>query len=243
MFRNIRALAVMAGLLATGFMGFVCLAADAPTPIKTEDYKEPIRVACVGDSITFGAGVEKRELNSYPVVLGKLLGDKWQVKNFGVSGATMLKNGDKPYNKQKAYAAALEFKPNVLVLKLGTNDSKPQNWKNKADFGADAKALVAEFQKVDPKIKVYVCLPVPAYPGNWGISDQIIKDEIIPILKGVAKDTSASVIDLYAALSDKKELFPDKVHPNAKGAALIAASVFQALTGKETAASQPAATK
>src|ERR687894_708126 len=78
---------------------------------------EKVRVACVGDSITYGAGVEDREKNCYPAVLQSLLGDRYEVRNFGVSGATLLTRGDKPYVKEKAYRAALDFKPHVVVIK------------------------------------------------------------------------------------------------------------------------------
>jgi lysophospholipase L1-like esterase len=232
----------LAWLVVLWFLaGGVAAAEQAAAPINPSDYKDPIRVACVGDSITYGAGVKDRETNGYPAVLGRMLGAKWEVKNFGVSGATMLKKGDKPYTKQKAFAAALELKPNVVIIKLGTNDTKPPNWKNKGDFAADAKDLIAEFRKIDPKVRVYVCLPVPAYPGNWGISDETIKGEIVPILLGVAKETRATVIDLYTALSGKPQLFPDKVHPNAEGAALMAATIFRSLTGQEPPATKAAA--
>src|SRR3712207_5545352 len=87
-------------------------------------YKNVFRVACVGDSITYGAGVSGREKNSYPAVLGQWLGTKWDVRNFGVSGATLLKKGNRPYWKQQKFADALQFKPDVVIIKLGTNDSK-----------------------------------------------------------------------------------------------------------------------
>ena len=193
------------------------------------------KVACVGDSITYGAGLKERERTSYPAVLGRLLGEAYDVRNFGVSGATMLRKGDKPYDKEKACRAALEFKPDVLVIKLGTNDSKPQNWDaHKADFAADAKALIEAFRSASPNVKVYCCLPVPVYPpGAFKIRDEVVRPQIVPQIKQVAADTKAEVIDLYAALSDKPEMFPDKVHPNAAGAAAIARTVYKALTGKD----------
>ncbi len=118
-----------------------------------------VRVACVGDSITYGAAVEDRANNCYPAVLGKLLGDKYEVRNFGVSGATMLKKGDKPYWKEKAFTQAADFAPNIVVIKLGTNDTKPQNWKHKAEFEADARAMVRHFKELAGKPKVFVALP------------------------------------------------------------------------------------
>lgn len=210
-------------------------------PVNADDYKEPIRVACVGDSITYGAGVHDRDHNSYPVQLGKLLGDKWDVKNFGRSGATMVKKGDLPYDKTDEHKHALEFKPDVVVIFLGTNDSKPQNWKYKDDYAGDYKDLIAEFRKIDAKVRVYCCLPVPAYPpGAYGIRGDVIRDETIPLVKGVAAETQATIIDLYTALSDKPAMFPDKIHPNAEGAAVIAVTVYEALTGKKAAAPEPA---
>ena len=214
-------------------------AADDAGSINAGDYKETIKVACVGDSITFGAGVKDREHNSYPAQLGRMLGDKWEVRNFGVSGATLLKKGDKPYDKQKAYTEALAFKPDVVIIKLGTNDSKPQNWAKKADFAGDYKDLIGAFRKVNPAVRVYACLPVPAFPGNFGIRDEVIKNEAMPIIRDVAKETKATVIDLYTALADHKDLFPDKVHPTAEGATLMARTIYQALTGKEAPATQP----
>ncbi|HEX8914120.1 MAG TPA: GDSL-type esterase/lipase family protein [Humisphaera sp.] len=207
-----------------------------PLPALAADKDPVIKVACVGDSITYGAGIKDRDVNSYPAVLGKLLGDKYEVKNFGNSGSTLLRAGDKAYHKQKEYAAAIAFKPDIVVIKLGTNDSKPQNWAKKADFAADYKKLVADFKAANPAAKVYAALPVPVYgTGNFKITDEVVKPEVIPAIKQVAADEKLEVIDLYAALSDKPKLFPDKVHPNAEGAKLIAKAVYKAITGKDAA--------
>lgn len=190
---------------------------------------EPIRVACVGDSITFGAGVEDREKNCYPKVLGDLLGEGYDVRNFGVSGATLLKEGDKPYWKEGKFKEATDFNPNIVIIKLGTNDTKPQNWAHKDQFEADTKALVEHFRGLPAKPEIYLCHPVPAYPGNWGINDATIKKEVVPLVDAAAKETKSKVIDLYKALSRKPGMFPDKVHPNAAGAKVIAETVFKAV--------------
>ena len=192
------------------------------------------KVACVGDSITYGAGVKEREKNAYPFVLAGLLGDKYEVKNFGVSGATMLKKGDKPYDKQKAYKDAIDFRPDIVVIKLGTNDSKPQNWdKFKADYAADYKAMIEAFRAANANVKVYCALPVPVVgKGNFGIRNEIVQPEIIPLIKQIAADTKSGVIDLYAPFAGKEALIPDKVHPNAEGAAIIAKTVHEAIAEK-----------
>jgi len=203
-----------------------------------------IRVACVGDSITYGSGIKNRLVDGYPAVLGRLLGNGWKVRNFGVSGATLLKKADKPYFKQKAHADALVFAPDIVVIMLGTNDSKHRgdgsldagkavdNWQYKADYVPDYEALIAEFRRVNPQVKIYVCLPTPCFPGRWGINNQTIHDEIIPLVRQVAQTDNAQVIDLNKALAGKKNLFPDTVHPNVAGAKLMAETVYQSLTGK-----------
>ena len=132
-----------------------------------ESKEAPKRIACVGDSITYGAAIKDRAKNCYPAQLGRMLGEKFDVRNFGVNGATMLKKGDKPYWKLKAYADAHDFQPEVVVIKLGTNDSKPHNWKHKEEYVADYVALIESFQKLESKPTVWVCYPVPAYPGRW----------------------------------------------------------------------------
>jgi acyl-CoA thioesterase-1 len=193
---------------------------------------EKVRVACVGDSITYGAGIENRDTNSYPAQLQKLFGDKYEVRNFGVSGRTLLTKGDYPYVKEKAYRDALAFEPHVVVIKLGSNDSKPHNWKHADEFEADYKKLVGSFRGLGTKPRVFLCNPAPAYPEAFGIRDAVLKKEVKPKVEAVAKELGLPVIDLYTALSDRKELFPDRVHPNAEGAKVMAEAVHKAITAK-----------
>lgn len=208
-------------------------AAALLTPALHAAEAKPLRVACVGDSITFGAGVEQRDQNNYPKVLGELLGTRYETRNFGRSGATLLKQGDLPYWKTKEFEAATNSQPDIVVIKLGTNDSKPQNWdQHKAEFAADARALVTHFQGLPTKPKIFVCLPVPVYETKWGINEPVVKGQVIPLLQQLAKDMKLPTIDLYTALSAKPELFPDKIHPNAAGAKLIAEAVAKALAAK-----------
>jgi lysophospholipase L1-like esterase len=189
------------------------------------------RVACVGDSITFGACVTDREKNCYPVVLGGLLGDKYDVRNFGVSGATLLKKGDLPWWNVDAYKNATDFNPNVVIIKLGSNDTKPQNWKNKAEFEADYKALIDHFKSLAAKPVVWVALPVPVLKENFGINKKGVDEQQLMILK-VAKEEGCGVIDLYKAVATKELFDQDGIHPNAAGAKKIAETVFATLNAK-----------
>lgn len=190
---------------------------------------DQVRIACVGDSITFGSGIRNPKRNSYPAQLGQRLGQGYRVRNFGVGGTTLLKQGDFPYWQQKAYQQTLAFNPDIVVIKLGTNDSKPQNWRYGDAFLETYEALVEQFQTLDSQPQVWVCTPVPAYSQLAGIEAAVIVKEVIPQVKQVAELTGAGLIDLYGALSDRPELFPDGVHPNTEGAALIAETVFRTI--------------
>ena len=209
--------------------------------------KDAVRVACIGNSITFGAGIRNRSRDSYPSVLARMLGDSYWVKNFGVSARTMLNKGDHPYMNEPAYKNALAFNPNIVVIKLGTNDSKSFNWKYKADFMKDAQTMIdASFMKsalykdaqtmidafkgLPSQPKIYLCYPSKAYLTGDGINDDIISKEIIPMIKKLAKKNDLSVIDLHTAMDGMPELFPDRIHPNEKGAQVMAKAVYQSIS-------------
>lgn len=212
--------------------GFV-LAADA---------SPPTRIACIGASITYGYHLNDREHNSYPALLQRWLGTNYDVRNFGVSGTTLMSKGDKPYVQQEAYTNALAFKPDVVIILFGGNDSKhplpgdtndvPNNWQHKADFVPDYEAFITSFRRANPASRIYICYPTPAFPGRWGINDDTIHHEIIPLIHQIAADSSVNVIDLYDAFANRKDLFPDTVHPNEPGARLLAAYVYAAVMGE-----------
>ncbi|NWK55401.1 prolyl oligopeptidase family serine peptidase [Verrucomicrobiaceae bacterium N1E253] len=209
-------------------------------------FAAPVKVACVGDSITFGAGVAAREKLNYPRQLGYLLGAGYEVRNFGRSGATMLSKGNLPYMKQVQYRKSLEFQPDIVILKLGTNDSKPQNWKHKGEFAADAMALVKTYQALPSKPRVILCKPVVVAKDRWGITEKVVKREVSSAIAKVAQDLGVEMIDLRPILLNHKDWVPDGVHPNAFGAEAIARHLYRYLTtARETTPkiSYPKATK
>lgn len=200
-----------------------------------------LKLACVGDSITQGSGLKKPGAESYPARLQVLLGKEWTVGNFGVSGRTMQQAGDHPYRKEKAFTRALEFAPDVVTLKLGTNDSKPHNW-NPARYEADARALITVFQKLPSHPRVIVCLPVPVFQADqWGIRAAVVEKEILPILRKVARETGAELVDLHTPCLGDTAFYPDTVHPNAAGHAHIAELLAAYLKRPAPPAATPAA--
>ena len=186
--------------------------------------QSPIKVAFVGNSITQGPGRDNPD--SYPLQVAAMLGDSYEVKNFGVSGRTLLKKGDYPYWNEPQFQQVKDFQPDVVVIKLGTNDSKPQNWAHKADFVKDYLDLIAEFRAHMPKDgKVYVVMPVPVTRVNFGINPEVMNNEQRLMLMEIIQKSGAELIDLYTPLMDKPELLPDGVHPNKEGLSIMAAVV------------------
>lgn len=202
-------------------------------PIDPSKYQSPVKVACIGNSITYGSGIADRPRDSYPSQLARMLGEKWEVRNFGVGGRTMLKKGDFPYWNEDAYTQAKAFLPDVVIIKLGTNDTKPQNWKYFGEFLADYRVMVKELMALSSHPKIYLCKPVPVYASRWGINDSILVHGVIPAVEKLAKEENLPVIDLFTALSVKENLFPDQIHPNAEGAGLMAKAIYKVLTDKD----------
>jgi len=190
-------------------------------------YAQRIRVACVGNSITYGCGISDREHKCYPVDLGNLLGSGYEVENFGNSGTTLLMKGDSPYMKQQTFKDVLDFNPDIVVIKLGTNDTKPQNWIYKEYFEKDMITLIDKFKSLQAKPRIILCTPIAVYKSLSGINDSIVHYGVMPYVKAVSKKEKVEYLNLYPLLKGKKADYVDGVHPNAAGALLIAERVYR----------------
>lgn len=222
------ALAALIALHCVSVQGFIRV------PDMRKPSEDQIRVACVGDSITFGHGVKPWGKMQYPRQLEAFLGDGYFVRNFGYSGRTASLTGDFPYEAEALYQESLDFAPDIVILMLGTNDSKPYNWKGAEAFAADIRRLVEAYSALPSAPEVYIMLPPPAFevdgaPVVYDIDAEIIADEIVPALRGLAEELHAPVIDLFALFADRPDLFMDGVHPNVDGASVMAQAVSEAI--------------
>lgn len=195
-----------------------------------DDSNRPIHVACVGDGITYGTGLPERERWCYPALLQDMLGDGYDVRNFGVEGATLLSAGDRPYVETQAYQDALAFEPDVVVIMLGTNDTKADNWEHNQTgaFSEDYADLIDTFVELESQPRIVVCLPVPAWTQGEGIHGGRVRDGVLPAVRWLDGNMGFHIdlIDLHTPLLDKRAWFPDGVHPNSFGAEAIAKQVY-----------------
>lgn len=190
-----------------------------------------IRIACIGDSITEGDGLEDRANESYPAILAQNLTDNYKVINLGQSGATLLKKGDWPYWKKIAYKNVFAIEPDIIILLLGANDSKSQNIPSfPGEFISDLREMVNNYQQMPSRPEIYLCTPMPSFENRFQISDSVLVAEVVPAVKKVAAEKNCKVIDLHAAFSGKRELIPDGVHPNKTGAAEIASIIAKQIS-------------
>lgn len=181
------------------------------------------RIACVGNSITYGSGLKDRLKESYPARLQALLGSKYEVLNFGVSGATMLKKGSKPYWNTPEYQQVMNSAPDLVFIKLGTNDSKQVNRAEMPGFEADYKEMIRAFKGLNTKPRVVLLLPIKAFSETkFGISGSYLKESMIPLIQKIAYEEQLEILDLYSLFADKEALLADKIHPDATGDNFIA---------------------
>lgn len=188
----------------------------------------------MGNSVTYGYGLKDPATQSYPVQLQKMLGEQYEVKNFGHSGATLLKKGHNPYYKTKEFAEAIAFASNIVIIHLGLNDTDPRDWNNYSnDFRGDYSWMIDTLRKTNPHVKIYICLMTPIFNRHprfrsgtrdwyWKVQDQINE---------IARTDSTGLIDLHTAFYFHPNLFADALHPNKKGAIILATTVYRTITG------------
>ncbi|MBR6881815.1 MAG: sialate O-acetylesterase [Bacteroidales bacterium] len=209
--------------------------AITPADARRKPQPQPkVKVSCVGNSITYGMRLEDREHESYPVQLQAMLGDGYEVGNFGKSGATLLRHGHRPYFEQEEFRQAMDFAGDIVVIHLGINDTDPRNWPHFQDeFVGDYLALIDSLRSVNPKARFILARMTPigsAHP-RFISGTKVWHGQIQQAIETVAHAAGAELIDFYEPLYRYPWLFPDAIHPNAEGAGILAKTVYQGITG------------
>ena len=202
-----------------------------------------IRVACIGNSVTYGTGHSNPSATSYPTRLGEMLGEGYEVRNFGHPGATLLNHGYRPYTQQQAYRDAVAFAPDKAIIHLGLNDTDPRAWPNYRDeFIPDYLALIDTLRRANPNVEVWVCRMTPIFHGHRrfksGTRDWHAQIQVA--IEDVAHLAGVHLIDLHEPLYHRPDLFADALHPNPEGAMILAKTVYAAMTGDHGGLELPA---
>ncbi len=195
-------------------------------PTNKAPVTSPIRVACVGDSIT--------EKSKYTADLQSMLGPKYLVGNFGVSGSTVSLSTYKPYMDQPQFQDAENFEPDVVVIMLGTNDAHSDLQQYSVTFEGDYGNLIDSFQNLSSTPQVLVVESPPVYNNTLDLNSTFFSSTIIPHIQNVANQQNLPAIDVYDTFGNRSDYTVDGIHPNDDGAALIASQVYNAITPVDT---------
>ena len=217
--KKILAIGAVVMIMASYMAAFQIMNIRPMTPLDA-----PIRVACVGDSITQGSG--------YPAKLQLLLGTNYLVGNFGVAGTTVSLNSTSPYMNQTAFQKAQEFDPNYVVIMLGTNDARTDVNESSETFENDYGQLISSFQNLTSNPQVFVVDSPPMFTDNPNYNDTYLADNVIPQIDNVANNLNLPTIDVNSAFGNHSDYFMDGVHPNPEGATLIASEVDNAIVAE-----------
>ena len=210
---------------------WVVVPADARRKPKAEPR---VKVACIGNSITYGMRLEDRAHESYPVQLQAMLGDRYEVGNFGRSGATLLRHGHRPYFEQEEFRQAMAFAADIVVIHLGINDTDPRNWPHYQDeFAGDYLALIDSLRSVNPKARFLLArmTPIGSSHPRFISGTKVWHGQIQEAIEAVAHAAGAELIDFYEPLYRYPWMIPDALHPDAEGAGILAKTVYSGITG------------
>lgn len=194
------------------------------------------RIACVGDSITWGFTIVNRRKYSYPALLQQQLGDKYEVRNFGYNDAAARFDADTPYVKKRVYQDSLAWNPDVVLLMLGSNDTKKRNWDPEI-FRRDYKQIVQSYLKLPSEPRVILITPIQVHRVMGipllGLYPETMEEGVRPAIHEIAKETGLEIVDL-------KDLFPDTkyckdgVHPQREGARMLEEAIYSRINWQRT---------
>lgn len=189
------------------------------------------KVVCVGASITAGARTTDPAKYSFPAQLGTLLGDDYEVLNFGVGATTMLRKGNHSYWNTGAYQEALKSHPDIVLIDLGGNDAKAVNRPFYDEMEQDAREMIRSFKSLSPEPRVILLLPTVFFEKDtMQIWDPVSVNQVAPRLMKAAYEEKVEVLDMHPLLIDRPDLIPDGIHPENEGSGILAKRLYEQLT-------------
>ena len=220
-FRKITGALLAVNLLLLSF----CFPAEA-----SETGSMNYNIACIGDSITYGFRLQAPEEDSYPAVLEELLGEGYEVKNFGRSGASLISEGN-CYGRYPEYGQSVREKADMYLIMLGTNDCYGGIW-NPEEYENYLKHMVDTYREENEDTRIYLLVPPHVFGEVEDIIaiDPLLRDELYGIVERVAEEKETGFIDLLTPTEGKDEMFPDGVHPNAEGHRYLAELVYDVIS-------------
>lgn len=211
---------VQVGMIASLVMAVVAQAADHTA----------LRVACIGDGVTYGQGLSNRKAESYPARLAALLGEGWMVRNFGATDATILRGADGAYRSQSQWEAVQRFVPHIVVIVLGMHDTSDANWEHKADLKADYLDMLEKLRRIPSGPRVWLCTPAPVSRSVQSVSAERIAEDIVPLIHEIGEEVFLPVIDLHMLLAAQPGVML-VTRPTAFGSQRIAEIVHGEISG------------
>ena len=188
----------------------------------------PIRITCVGASDV--SSPTPYGTPNWPDYIAPLLGYEYTITNCGASGTTMIQAGNAPYWNTAQYTNGLNSSPDIVIIMLGSNDSKPYNWIYQTNYTPDYEQLINEYRNLPSHPRVYMNTLLTAYyNGNYDIIPPIVNGQLCPIIRQIAFDEGLPIIDINTATENMPQNFPDNIHPDIAGAKVVAQTVFNGL--------------
>lgn len=188
----------------------------------------PIRITCVGASDV--SSPTPYGTPNWPDYIAPLLGYEYSIFNAGASGTTMIQQGNAPYWNTPQYTNGINSAPDIVIIMLGSNDSKPYNWIYQTNYTPDYEELISQYRSLPSHPRIYLATLLTVYGvGNYDITDPIVTGQLCPIIRQIAFDEGFPLVDINTATENMPQNFPDNVHPDIAGAKFIAQTYFNAL--------------
>ena len=206
-------------------------------PAATEPVKSTLTyagktVTFIGDSITYGIGLEN-QTNQYWLHLQKNM-ELGNVQNKGVSGSCVSTQGTRGLERQPLAIRVNSFySTDIFLIFMGTNDfgcdvpiGTMEDQQDVSFMGAWNFAINT-FKKRHPDTKIVLMTPLPRYSKKINALDLKL-DAYVDAIRQIAQTHDLPLIDLYTMMADEfteencEKYMPDKLHPNEAGHELMA---------------------